>query len=155
MRHDHGSVLPAEIVAKLSSKEVDYFKQYDSLLTEFMTGVDLDITAVQHVVVYCAVVDASGSPAVCCVGGSKRLAGPGLITVHAGPATAEAPVRGSACAARLRRHHDVLRLGDAQEGSACACMHCSHSHCTSPVEAAKNNKADPPACSDHPSHAAA
>lgn len=46
MRHDHGTVLPPETTAKLSAKEVDYFKQYDTLLTEFMTGLDLDITAV-------------------------------------------------------------------------------------------------------------
>lgn len=45
MRHDHGTVLPPETTAKLSAKEVDYFKQYDTLLTEFMTGLDLDITA--------------------------------------------------------------------------------------------------------------
>ncbi len=46
MRHDHGSVLPTDTLAKLSAKEVDYFKQYDSLLTEYMTSIDLDITAV-------------------------------------------------------------------------------------------------------------
>ena len=47
MRHDHGSVLPSDTLAKLSAAEVDYFKQYDGLLTDYITAVDVDITAVR------------------------------------------------------------------------------------------------------------
>ncbi len=57
MRHDHGSVLPADTLAKMSAKEIDFFKQYDNILTDYMKAVDIDITAVSgprlHVYLQC------------------------------------------------------------------------------------------------------
>lgn len=47
MRHDHGSVLPPEVLRKMHSKEVDYFKQYDKVLAEYMGAIDLDLTSVR------------------------------------------------------------------------------------------------------------
>jgi hypothetical protein len=47
MRHDHGSVLPDEIRKKLHATELDYFKQYDGLLTEYMAAIDVDLTSVR------------------------------------------------------------------------------------------------------------
>jgi hypothetical protein len=48
MRHDHGSVLPDEIRRKLHATELDYFKQYDALLTEYMAAIDIDLTSVRN-----------------------------------------------------------------------------------------------------------
>ncbi len=46
MRHDHGSVLPPEVLRKMHSKEVDYFKAYDRLLASYMGAIDMDLTSV-------------------------------------------------------------------------------------------------------------
>lgn len=48
MRHDHGSVLPPEIRAKMHSKEQDYFKSYDKILADYMAAIDFDLTAVSR-----------------------------------------------------------------------------------------------------------
>ncbi len=47
MRHDHGSVLPPEVLRKMHSKEVDYFKAYDKLLAGYMATIDIDLTSVR------------------------------------------------------------------------------------------------------------
>ena len=53
MRHDHGSVLPPEVLRKMHSKEVDYFKAYDKLLAGYMATIDIDLTSVRVCVCVC------------------------------------------------------------------------------------------------------
>ena len=47
LRWRHGGVLDADVRSKLSSSEGDYFKAYSGLLTRYMEGVKMDLTAVR------------------------------------------------------------------------------------------------------------
>jgi hypothetical protein len=119
IRHDHGAVLPADTLEKLSSKEVDYFKQYDSLLTGYMRAVHLDLTAVGRAPCLPASLPpcrlSSPSPhSRTPVSSTWRLLR--SRPCGTGYATTEAPPCRGASARRLRRHHDVVRPCDSEEG---------------------------------------